>query len=334
MFNILICYANVDFSDEGSEEQTSHLKFLEEEFLGVREIFKPHKDNNLFKPDIEENFELGKNLEHHLSKKYKRDLVLFSYSGHSTGKQFMFEDKTVRSEGLARRIAVKHCPNIKIVFLNGCLTNRGVFYFEDAGIPIIITTGNKLGDEDGKNFAIAFYKALVNEKETAEAAYNIAHEVVFTTRQVKSRLRNYSKKPSKENGNKAPSWEFAYKEEVYRYWKLEMGKTKPSSPSSNLEEKIKNSRTLANLFRGGYANFEHYQEANKILNDFKLLMGNSNNRTINQYEISSLIDKLDNNIAEYMKVQSQKKLKRRNIIGARIGDDFTTICTYLEKDGY
>jgi hypothetical protein len=114
---------------------------------------------------------------------------IFHFAGHAFDKYLQLNDalgsidelenmtKTanylVHTEGLATILtAAQH--NLKLVFLNGCSTEKQVEIFKNAGIPAIIYTNYALKDSLGVRFAKKFYDAFFNSPNTLEAAFNFA----------------------------------------------------------------------------------------------------------------------------------------------------------------
>lgn len=103
-------------------------------------------------------------------------LEIFHYCGHANPKALSLADQHAAADRLAERL--KFCPNLKLVFLNGCETKEQAPFFQRAGAPYVIATGTKIPDTDAQWLAVQFYHylALGNtvtdafEKTMADAA--------------------------------------------------------------------------------------------------------------------------------------------------------------------
>lgn len=94
-------------------------------------------------------------------------LEVLHYCGHANSSSIQFTDRDVEVRNLAARL--KSCPNLKLVFLNGCQTKDQVQFFHEAGIPHIIATTNNIEDKEARWLSAQFYKYMVlgNNIDTA-----------------------------------------------------------------------------------------------------------------------------------------------------------------------
>ncbi len=100
-------------------------------------------------------------------KKYRRDIVLFHYSGHADSEGLFLEGEKAQSAGLAEFLG--KCPQLKLVVLNGCSTGEQVKVLQKEGVKAVIATSAPIGDVTAKEFASDFYQELISKKTIAEA---------------------------------------------------------------------------------------------------------------------------------------------------------------------
>jgi hypothetical protein len=96
---------------------------------------------------------------------YKDRIAIFHYGGHADTDSLLLETKTgelspAYKEGLVSFLA-RH-QSLKLVFLNGCLTEQIAKQLNNAGIPAVIGTYSKIKDEVAKEFANCFYYGIAN----------------------------------------------------------------------------------------------------------------------------------------------------------------------------
>ena len=65
-------------------------------------------------------------------KKYRRDIVIFHYSGHAGSEGLFLEGEKAQSAGLAEFLG--KCPQLKLVVLNGCSTGEQVKVLQKDGL--------------------------------------------------------------------------------------------------------------------------------------------------------------------------------------------------------
>lgn len=107
---------------------------------------------------------------------YKKDLVLFQYSGHAGPDQLELLDGSAQSQGIAALLA--ECPRLKLVLLNGCATGPQVEALQAAQIPLVIATHRPVDDHKAAAFAIQFYRSL-SLLDSIEGAFNAARGKVL-----------------------------------------------------------------------------------------------------------------------------------------------------------
>ena len=113
------------------------------------------------------------------SNKYRNRIGIFHYAGHANGKGLQLEgsDSTVSSEfaysqGIARLL--REQENLKLIFLNGCDTERHVVALSRQRITSsIIVTSQNIDDKIAMSFASSFYDRFTSG-ETIDQAFRSA----------------------------------------------------------------------------------------------------------------------------------------------------------------
>lgn len=99
---------------------------------------------------------------------YQNTLSLFHFSGHAGSSVLQLEDTTARGAGIAQLLG--RCPNLKLVFLNGCSTLQHIRLLAAQHVRAsIIATSTPIEDKAASQFALNFYRALVNQHSVEEA---------------------------------------------------------------------------------------------------------------------------------------------------------------------
>lgn len=109
------------------------------------------------------------------------EVEIFHYSGHANGNELATNDQKVDGVHLASLLA-ERCPNLKLVFLNGCDTEGQVKHYLDKKIPYVVGTNAPVRDDVASKIAINFYLHLSlgrTIKAGFEAARNDADVLKF-----------------------------------------------------------------------------------------------------------------------------------------------------------
>jgi hypothetical protein len=78
------------------------------------------------------------------------------------------EDTVARGVGIAQLLG--RCPNLKLVFLNGCSTLQHIRLLVAQNVKAaIIATSTPIEDQAASAFALTFYRALANQHSMAES---------------------------------------------------------------------------------------------------------------------------------------------------------------------
>ncbi len=106
----------------------------------------------------------------------RQDLILFHYSGHAGSDMLGMEGGLAYATGIAEQLAA--CPQLRVVVLNGCATHGQVQRLHDLGIPAVVATYRPVEDSQAAEFAIRFYRSLV-QRETLETAFRDAGNYIL-----------------------------------------------------------------------------------------------------------------------------------------------------------
>lgn len=98
---------------------------------------------------------------------YRDHLVLFLYSGHATRDALILPDHNASASGIGQMLG--QCPNLKLVFLNGCSTQGQVETLLHYGIPVVLATSAPVDDRKATFFSIRFFEALQQQFSLREA---------------------------------------------------------------------------------------------------------------------------------------------------------------------
>ena len=127
----------------------------------MQQHFFLHRDSNATIPKVTEYLIL-----------YKDSISLFLYSGHAGRDALLIGDKKANSTGIAHLLS--QCPQLKIVFLNGCSTEGQVKELLERGVPAVIATSAPINDRTATEFSISFFQSLSEGRSTLGEAFEAA----------------------------------------------------------------------------------------------------------------------------------------------------------------
>lgn len=108
---------------------------------------------------------------------YRDSLAVFHFSGHAGQTVLLLEDTAAGAKGMARLLA--RCPNLKLVFLNGCSTKKHIEQLTTHGVKaVIIATHAPVKDPVATKFSKAFYTALERQCSLAEAIQEARYSII------------------------------------------------------------------------------------------------------------------------------------------------------------
>lgn len=157
MDTLLFCFAN---------DRDRPLPSLRDEDEGIDRLLDPRSSRNHFRK-VRDSFATTDSVADKLLI-YQQSLALFHFSGHAGQTFLQLEDQPARGEGIARLLG--RCPNLRVVFLNGCSTRQQVELLRKQNVQaVIIATSTPVQDTVATDVALWFYEALVNQTSVQEA---------------------------------------------------------------------------------------------------------------------------------------------------------------------
>ncbi len=189
MKTLLLTFAN---------QQANLLETLQEEDDTLNRLLAPRAKAQHFLLQRDSFIALDK-LPSHLTL-YRDSLALFLFSGHAGKDQLFFTDGAGASAGVAHMLG--QCPNLKLVFLNGCSTDGQVAQLLAAGVPVVLATSAPVEDKKATFFSIRFFEALQQQftiKEAFEMAKGAA-QAAFNNMEIGLHRGVF------QLGEKVPSW--------------------------------------------------------------------------------------------------------------------------------
>ncbi|WP_206513069.1 hypothetical protein [Larkinella soli] len=157
MHTLLFCFAN---------NRDQPLDFLKEEDEGIDRLLDA-RSSRLHFLKVRDSFATTRSLAEKILT-YQETLTIFHYSGHAGQTLLQLEDATARGAGIAQLLG--RCPNLRLVFLNGCSTLQHIRLLAEQNIDAaVIATSAPVNDQVASFFSLAFYRALVQQYSLQEA---------------------------------------------------------------------------------------------------------------------------------------------------------------------
>lgn len=104
-----------------------------------------------------------------------REIEVLHYAGHADSTFIQLADASAEAEALAEKL--QRLQSLKLVFLNGCATRGQVAFFHRAGIPFVIATSCKIGDDKAYWVATQLYQYLCLGRSLREACEEVETDV-------------------------------------------------------------------------------------------------------------------------------------------------------------
>jgi hypothetical protein len=209
---LLFVYANSDgrlYQLSAEREALKHL-FFAHETLG---LIKPHVlpdatledlKVNLLKPDLNNTVEL------------------IHFGGHSNQEMLVLEGIGAEGGMSVDDFAkiLRHQPNLKLVFLNSCYSEKAAALLLAVGVPCVVGTIKELDDEFAKEFAAAFYMALIG-KDNIHQAFLKAEAFANAKLQIGGVSRDWHSNSTSVNNAQSPYRLLTLENStVYTEWRL------------------------------------------------------------------------------------------------------------------
>lgn len=231
------------FANENEKEK--HLPTLTEEFVEVNKRL----DDRKLKVDFIVHtlpFASTSRIIEDL-RKFKKDIIIFLFSGHAGEKKLILDGEEAQSEGIAALLG--SCPNLKLVILNGCSTKGQVSMLFEEGIPMIIATSAPVNDFRATQFSITFFEELAVKKNNVKGAFEEAIKTAKVKGSIKEEIVERSLIQRSGQNPSEGLWGLYYskdKEELITNWRL------PEKPQDNKET----NEFIKNAIDGIYENFK------------------------------------------------------------------------------
>jgi hypothetical protein len=227
MPTLLLTFANSD---------THKLLTLTQEYDGVNQALRERFANGDFVV-VSEPFTTPEKIID-LIRSHERSITLFSYSGHAGRDRLLLEDGEGHDRGMASLLG--HCPNLKLVILNGCSTAGQVKLLKEKGVPVVIATSAPVDDYTATQFAISFFKELAQRRKSIREAFERAVDAA----QVRGKVDTIEITSRGLGSNKEEEaiWGLYYDEsnrDILDSWRLPERDDKDTVPNQYLRESIK-----------------------------------------------------------------------------------------------
>ena len=185
--------------------------------------------------------------------KTKDDLSIFLYSGHAERDSLLLEGQAANAEGIAYLLG--QCPNLKLVFLNGCSTKGQVFNLLENGIPVVIATSAPINDKKAAEFSTRFFQGL-NDQCSIKEAFELAKgEIMARYTDIKPEVTSILKAPGSDAGESLWGLYSLPEKEIGLDWKL------PSTTISvSTEDFIPNELLIDSLLESLAPHLENVQQ--------------------------------------------------------------------------
>ncbi|SOD98533.1 CHAT domain-containing protein [Spirosoma fluviale] len=216
MDTLLLCYAN---------DRNRPLETLGNEDSDVDRLLDPRSSKNHFQK-IRDSFATTESVAGKILT-YQASLCLFHFSGHAGSTALQLEDATARGVGVAQLLA--RCPNLRLIFLNGCSTLNHVRLLADQHVKAaVIATRSPVDDYSATQFASAFYQALANQ-------YSLQEAVEQARLRVQIKIRTDVRRIARGDLDTAPEvspdqWYFFCPDEETANWELPTGEVTDEAP--------------------------------------------------------------------------------------------------------
>ncbi|MCB0555652.1 MAG: CHAT domain-containing protein, partial [Phaeodactylibacter sp.] len=135
------------------------------------------------KPIVRQNVSIKTFLDILGSEEWADRIAIIHYGGHADGYQLLLEGmegkrQVAKGDGLVNIMARReNQENLKLVFLNGCSTEKLAKALTDRGVPIVIGTSTAIKDDEALTVATRFYTGLANGLTMAGAWADAKNEV-------------------------------------------------------------------------------------------------------------------------------------------------------------
>ncbi|MBK8831220.1 MAG: CHAT domain-containing protein [Saprospiraceae bacterium] len=168
---ILLAFAN-DKQNTGA----GYLRGLTQERNAIRDALIKAEENGLCQVIVEPDVTVDRLFDVFQNSAYRDRIAIFHYGGHADSYSLLLESAsggkaTAHSEGLVSFLAKQ--KSLKLVFLNGCSSQKQSEELIAAGLPAVIGTSQSINDTIATGLSTRFYKGLASGM-TVERAWTEA----------------------------------------------------------------------------------------------------------------------------------------------------------------
>jgi len=155
---ILLAFAN-DKQNSGA----GYLRGLTLERNGIRDALMKAEENGLCQVIVEPDVTVDRIFDIFQNSSYRDRIAIFHYGGHAESYSLLLESAsggkaTAHSEGLVAFLAKQ--KSLKLVFLNGCSSQKQSEDLVKAGLPAVIGTSESINDTVATTLSNRFYKGM------------------------------------------------------------------------------------------------------------------------------------------------------------------------------
>ncbi len=199
-----------------ANDRTNPLPTLQEEDNNLNRIMSPRQLKQHFVL-VRDSYASIKSVTDTIAQS-KDQLRLFLYSGHAGRDKLLLEGQAANAEGIAYLLG--QCPNLQLVFLNGCSTKGQVYSLLQKGIPVVIATSAPIDDKKANEFSSRFFQAL-NDQCSIKEAYELAKgELMAKYPDVQTDASNILAEPGAQAEESLWGLYFKPEKEISLEWKL------------------------------------------------------------------------------------------------------------------
>ncbi|MBC7569090.1 MAG: CHAT domain-containing protein [Spirosoma sp.] len=243
MDTLLFCYAN---------NRDRPLSELGNEDSQIDRLLDPRSSKNQFQK-VRDSFATTDSVSAKILT-YRDTLCLFHFSGHAGSNVLLLEDTPALGIGMAQLLA--RCPNLRLVFLNGCSTLNHIKLLADQHVnAAVIATTTPVEDAVATRFSTTFYRALVNQYSVQQSLDQARLSMQISSATVLSPISRGGLETATEVS--LNQWYVYYPDDQTARWELPTGMTTDATayvPNSILRRSLFESLracdpTLTQLFK-------------------------------------------------------------------------------------
>lgn len=223
---IFMCFANEYHEGRYLDNLVQEYKRLYAALSPVSANENPADSSNILcEVVVRQNVTISDIVDVFQNKMYRGRIAIFHYGGHADGYQLLLEgkdgeNKAAHGAGLVSLLSKQ--DSLKLVFLNGCSTQKMAQDLVSRGVPAVIGTATAIADDVALNLSERFYKGLA-QGLTLSGAWETAKDEVRTFMDSPSNYRSLYLESLQTVPDRFP-WDIEYKDdaakEVHANWNL------------------------------------------------------------------------------------------------------------------